>query len=298
MKPEPILLAETPTLLSPSPSRDDIERSLHAARLAGWRVWEIPPDFSLCETAEIALDHVPRQNEETPTVWLGYIPDFERYEAIYDAARTKNLVLLNSPEQHRTVQEFDFAYPFLEGLTPRSLTVHSREEALARGEEIGFPLFVKGAIQSRKSRGWCACVADNPSELSDLVTGLLDLEMRSRGRVILRELVRLRHSRSHGDFPLGREFRVFLLDGEVLARGFYWLHEEPLAHLSAQEAREVESLAVQAARRLPARSVSLDIGQTEDSHWIVIESGEPGFSGLSQIAPLTWWSRLREVLRR
>jgi len=296
MKTEPILLAETPALLPPSPSRDDIERSLHAARLAGWRVWEIPPDFSLCETAEIALDHIPRQNEPTPTVWLGYIPDAQRYGAIYDAARAKNLVLLNSPQQHRTVQEFDFAYPFLEGLTPRSLTASSREEALMRAEEIGFPLFIKGAVQSRKSRGWRACVADNPSELSDLVAGLLDLETRSRGRVVLRELVRLRHSRSHGDFPLGREFRVFLLDGALLARGFYWPHDEPLAHLSAQEAREVESLAVQAARRLPARSVCLDIGQTEDLGWIVIESGEPGFSGLSQIAPLEWWNRLREML--
>lgn len=53
-----ILLAETPALLPPSPSRDDIARSLEAARLTGWRVFEMPPDFSQCDSAENAFAHI------------------------------------------------------------------------------------------------------------------------------------------------------------------------------------------------------------------------------------------------
>ncbi|BCM92086.1 hypothetical protein IAD21_03965 [Abditibacteriota bacterium] len=59
--PHPILLAESSLLLSPSPSRDNIPRSLEAARLVNWRIFEIPPDFSQCESADNALAHVPEQ---------------------------------------------------------------------------------------------------------------------------------------------------------------------------------------------------------------------------------------------
>ncbi|MBW3634895.1 MAG: hypothetical protein KY445_00340 [Armatimonadetes bacterium] len=187
-----ILLAETPELLPPSPSRDDIARSLEAAHLAGWRIYQIPPDFSQCESAENALWQVPKQRKPTPTVWLGYIPDFARYGAIFEAAQQKNLILLSTPHQHQTIQEFDRAYPFLEGLTPRSAMVDSVTAALEIAPHIGFPIFVKGAVQSRKSRGWNACVAQNGQELETLCLHLLELENRSRGRVVLRELVALR----------------------------------------------------------------------------------------------------------
>lgn len=291
----PILLAESPALLLPSSSRDDIARSLQSARLTNWRVWEMPPDPDL--EADDALEHIPPQANPTPTVWLGYIPDFARYKAIHEAANKKNLRLLNTPHQHRIVQEFDFAYPFLEGLTPRSITVNSKQEALERAPEIGFPLFLKGAVQSRKSRGLGACVATTEAELAARVDELLDLDLRSRGRVVLRELVRLRHSKSHGDFPLGREFRVFLLDGQILALGYYWPHADEFSQLSPDEQSEVEALATNAARKIPARFVALDCGQLESGAWTIIEAGDPQFSGLSQIAPLAYWNRLREALQ-
>ncbi len=288
----PVLLVESPLLLPPSPSRDDIARSLEAARLANWRIFEIPPDFSQCESAEGALNHIPGQSAPTPTVWLGYILDIARYEAIYEAARAKNLCLLNTPAQHRTVQEFDAAYPFLEGLTPRSIVVVSEAEALRRAHEIGFPLFIKGAVQSRKGRGFSACVANNEAELETRVRVLLELELRSRGRVVLRELVQLRHTRSHGDFPLGREFRAFLLNGHLLALGFYWPHADAGAQLNNEERRTVEELVKKAAKNLPARFVAVDVGQLENGEWTVIETGDPQFSGLSQIAPLAYWNHL------
>lgn len=292
-----ILLAESTALLPPSSSRDDIARSLQAARLTGWRVFEIPPDFQLCDNAENALAYVPRQLNPTPTVWLGYIPDSARYEAIHQAALQKNLRLLNTPEEHQLVQEFDATYPFLEGKTPRSIVVHSTEEALERAPEIGFPLFLKGAVQSRKSRGLSACVANNPTELEARVRELLELELRSRGRVVLRELVQLRHITTHGDFPMGREFRVFLLDAQILALGYYWPHADELALLTEDERRQIERLCVEAARRIPARFLSLDCGQLESGAWTIIEAGDPQFSGLSQIAPLAYWNRLRTHLQ-
>lgn len=293
-----ILLAESPHLLPPSSSRNDIIRSMEAARLTSWQVTEIPPDFSDCVDAEGALWHIPVQEKVTPTAWLGYIPDFERYQSIYNAAKAKNLQLLNTPEEHRVVQEFDAAYPFLEGLTPRSATVDSVEAALEAAPRIGFPIFVKGAVQSRKGRGWKACVADDENDLRELCEHLIELKNRSRGRVVLRELVKLRHTRMAGDFPMGREYRLFLLNGQVLACGYYWEGDDPLKNLSASELTLVEGLARTAASRLPSPYVAVDIGQREDGEWTVIETGDPQFSGLSQISPLQFWNRLGEALTK
>ncbi len=133
-----ILLAEDPQLLSHSSSRDDIARSLEAARIAGAHIFTIAPDFSQCETAENALWYIPAQTQPTPAVWLGYIPDAERYRAIYEAANAKNVRLFNTPDQHQRAQEFDVAYPYIEDLTPRSLTMFTPADYARAAQKSAF----------------------------------------------------------------------------------------------------------------------------------------------------------------
>lgn len=287
-----ILLAEAPELLPPSSSRDDIARSLQSARITGAQIYSIPPDFTECETAENALWHIPSQPRHTPAVWLGYIPDAARYDAIYHAALAKNIRLLNTPEQHKMAQEFDVAYPHLQDLTPLSSILYSPADCASAAREIGFPMFLKGAVQSRKARGWRACVANNEAELYELAAHLWDLENRSRGRVIARELVSLRHARTHNDFPLGREYRVFILRDQILSLGYYWPGADPLAALSHAEAQVVRELALRAATRLNVPYIAVDIGQLENEKWIVIEVGDAQFAGLSCNSPLALWNRL------
>jgi hypothetical protein len=191
---------------------------------------------------------------------------------------------------------FDRTYPMLEGLTPASAIVTSEAECAAAAERLGLPVFVKGAVQSRKSRGWKACVAESVDDLRLLCRHLLDLGNRSRGRVVVRQLVRLRHSRTSAEgFPLGREYRVFLYHGEVLGHGYYWEGEDPLKVLAPDEEHSVLSLATEAARRVGTPYIAVDIGQTEGGDWIVIETGDGQFSGVSQVPLLPLWSRLSQV---
>lgn len=291
-----IVLTESSPQLPPSASAYDIHRSTEAARLAGCQVYYIPQDFSQCETAENALAHVPDQDRETPAVWIGYIPAPERYRAIHAAALDKGLRLLNGPDEHLDAQEFDRAYPRLAGITPESLVVTSEDECAEAAARLGLPVFVKGAVQSRKSRGWRACVAETADELRLLVRHLLDLEERSRGRVVVRKLARLRHTRvSAQGFPLGREYRVFLLRGEVLGLGYYWEGADPLAALAPDEERSVLFLAEEAARRVGTSYVAVDVGQAEGGEWLVIETGDAQFSGVSQVPLLALWGRLARI---
>ncbi|HEU4325383.1 MAG TPA: ATP-grasp domain-containing protein [Roseiflexaceae bacterium] len=266
-----------------------------AARLLGCRVHPIPADFNVCGTAEAALAYLPAFEPAVPGVWVGFIPTPERYAALYAAAQAHGVALLHTPEQHQTAMEFDRFYPLLGELTPASAVARTVEEALAAGTRLGYPLFVKGAVKSSKEQGWSACVAPDSAALERLASDLLARPGRSRGRVVLRQLAELRQSgAAPGGFPLGREYRVFVYAGNVLASGYYWdEHADPFPLTSADRRAQTE-LALEATRRVGAPFLAVDLAQRADGAWIVIEVGDGQFSGLSHVPVLELWSRLLE----
>jgi glutathione synthase/RimK-type ligase-like ATP-grasp enzyme len=294
--PSSILFADALETLPPSASKRDQQASITAATLMGFTVYTIPPDFTQSDGADNALWQVPTYATPTPAFWAGYIPTLERYSDLYQAAKARNIFLANTPEEHQRIQEFDHCYPFLQGLTPKTAFVTSESECAAAIKTVGLPVFVKGAVQSRKSRGWKACVAETEDELKRLVRALLTLEGRSRGRVMVRELVELRHVRyAAGDFPVGREYRVFLWQDNIVGMGYYWDDNDAFSVLTPAEEAAVRQLAQTASSRLQVPFVAVDIGQKTNGEWIVIETGDPQFSGLSQINVLSLWNNLKLV---
>jgi hypothetical protein len=290
-----IVFSEDSPRLPPSPSAQSVKAVTEAARLTDCRIYYIPQE-EVCESAEEALAYVPVQPEETPAVWLGYIPTSDWYTAIYAEALRKRIRLLNTPEEHLDAQEFDRAYARLQELTPLSVTITDPAECAQAIAQLGLPVFVKGAIQSRKASGWKACVAETREELERLCVRLLDLETRSRGKVVVRRLVKLRYHRmSAQGFPFGREYRIFLYRGEVLGFGYYWEGDDPLKPLLPEEQTIVLDLAREAARRVGSPFLAVDIGQTEAMDWIVIETGDAQFSGASQIPLLSLWHAISQI---
>ncbi len=276
------------------------ERELNAitevARLFGCRVYPLPPNFDICETAENAFAYVPTFDTLQPGIWVGYIPTPEHYTVIYNAALTRNIGLVNTPDQYQTAMEFDRFYPLLGDLTPKSRIVTDPDQSAGAASELGFPLFIKGAVKSNKEQGWRACVAENMLELTAIADDLFKRSQHSRGRVILRTLARLRTIESdYQDFPFGREYRVFVYQNQVLAYGFYWDQSPDSSKLTTAEERAVQTLAVEAARRIGTPFIAIDIGQLESGEWIVIEVGDGQFSGLSQVPILELWSQLKDI---
>ena len=288
-----IVLSEASSRLTSTPSARELVAATEAAKLTGCAVYYIPQDFDDLDDPADAFAHLPDRSTEALAVWNGYIPSAEHYSLVYRLALNKGLRLLNSPEEHIRAQEFDSAYQRLGDLTPQSIMVTSPEECAAAVNVLGLPLFVKGVVQSRKARGWKACVADNLPDVEALVTAYLQLEGRTRGRVVLRKLVQIRHVSTTGQgFPIGREFRVFLYNNQVFGHGYYWDGEDPLMKLDAAEEAVVLNLAIEAARRIQTPFVAVDIGQLVDESWIVIECGDAQFSSVSRIPLLPLWHRI------
>ncbi|RBP44560.1 uncharacterized protein DUF4343 [Roseimicrobium gellanilyticum] len=288
-----LVLSEASPQLPPSASASDIQRSTEAAQLAGCKVYHIPQDLPEGVSAEDALWHIPMQEQKTAAIWIGYIPLPSHYEAIHAAALAKNIRIINAPAEFRRAEEFDRFYPRLAEITARSAVADSIETCEAAAVQIGYPVFVKGTIQSLKSKGVDACVAHDAAQLRDIAGRILQSYRRSLGKVIVRELVSLRHSRTGpGGFPLGREYRVFVLQGEVVGLGYYWEGDDELAALHEDETRLISSLACEAARRVDVPYLTVDIGQRDNGDWLVIEVGDAQFSGLSQVSIHALWHRL------
>lgn len=274
------VLHEESALAGTSGVGRDTTASVDAARAAGLAVVEFSSDFELWGSAAEAFEAIEARPAPVPAVWLGYIPSPERYQAVYAEASGRNLWLLNSPEEHLRAMEFPRFYPRLEGLTARSVVLTSEDDCATVPAQLEFPVFVKGAVQSLKSKGFEACIARSPQELRALVTTLLSQEKLARGQVIVRDLLLLRHEqRDARGFPRGREFRVFCLRGEPLSVSYYWPDEDPLMALSSDEEQAVRALAREAAVRVGTPFLAVDVGQCDDGSWWVIEVGDAQFAG-------------------
>lgn len=277
---------------------DDIIASTRRALANGFELLSLPTALMHVHEVAPALADVAPRSTKQPAIWIGTIPEEPLYRAVFDELGQRNIQLLNDPEAHLDVFEFDRAYPRIADLTAPSVVIDDPSqlaEALAR---VGLPAFIKGALLSRKHSGWRACVADTLDDAELITKKLLRQRYLSRGRVIVRTLLPLRRfTVPASEFPVGREFRVFLLRGEPLAYGYYWPYTGDWAALTSAEEVDLLTLARTAAARFTTPLISLDIGQLEDLTWRIIETGDPQFSGLSFMDPRLLWRRLAELLR-
>jgi hypothetical protein len=293
-----IVFSEASADLDPDKSDGDINGATRVAVELGGPVYFLSRAGAVeAEDEEDPLAHVPAQPREQPAVWIGHIPTPERYARVYAQALARGIRLINSPDAHRRALEFDGAYPRLAGLTPRSVVVDDVQAVKGAVETLGLPVFIKGSVLSRKAYGWKACVAETREEAEALVGRLLRITSLSRGRAVLRELVHLRRTEQVLEgFPTAREYRLFLLRGEVVGSGYYWPFADPFGPLGGEDEAAVHALAREAARRMEVPYLSVDVGQREDGGWTVIEVGDPQFAGVGHISVASLYRNLRAAL--
>jgi hypothetical protein len=110
--------------------------------------------------------------------------------------------------------------------------------------------------------------------------------MLQGGPVLLREMLPLRRiDKMHEGFPVTREYRLFVLDADVLAMGPYSVSEDPFGALTDRDEQEIRALAHEVARRTRVPWLAVDVGQLESGEWKVIETGDPSCTGLATVAP-------------
>jgi hypothetical protein len=203
--------------------------------------------------------------------------------------------LINSHAEHVYIANLRNWYYHIAEYTPR--TWFYLDQIPDEG-----PFVLKGATNSRKHQWSTHMYAENKQEAIEVYTRLAEDGFVGVQPIYVREYVPLRKLCDPVGFkapPVAEEYRFFVLDGKILASGFYWSNnldtiEEPVDpdFVPRGFLEEVISCV-----KDHIRFFVVDVARTAEGNWIVIELNDGQQSGLSAAAPDDLYKALCDALK-
>jgi hypothetical protein len=239
----------------------------------------------------------PWQRPERITA-VARIGAFEEYDQRYQELHAKGISLVHSPAQHLRASELPNWYPVLEDLTPRSLCFDHVPTADEVSSILRWPIFVKGQRQTSRHQRALSIINGPEQFKKAMETYQQDAILQWQG-VVCREFIPLRPVEDPNPerIPSSFEFRSFWWKSELVGLGRYWWEGKPY-QMSEAERRNAVSIAAEAARRVNVPFLVVDIAQTMDGSWIVIECNDAQESGYAGVAPLSLWQSIIDAEKR
>lgn len=285
-----ILLSEYKIGMKKSAGSDYLKKIEDAVRLQGSEI--INFEQGNFDSLKDALYYRNISTKKEKVIWLGFVPKYEEYKLVYELLLEKGLELINSPEEFSKSEYFDQFYPYIKNYSIESGIASTLNDARKIANDIGYPLFLKGTIQSLKKFGWENCVANTEEELEAIFNKLKFENDFSLGKIIIRKFVQLKHFEIAGNgIPKAHEYRFFVLNGRILDFSFYWNGENPFK-LNSTEQTIIEEMVLQVANEIKVPYISVDVGETANNEWKVIEIGDGQFSDIRNISPLKLWNHI------
>jgi hypothetical protein len=204
--------------------------------------------------------------------------------------------LINDLKQHSFIADVMSWSDLLGDLTPKTW---DRMDVLPEGMSF----VVKGQTNSRKDRWSTHMFAKDKHAAIDVTLRLQEDSLIQSQRIYYREYVPLSTINGSRDLitgmPIGREYRFFCLNGKVLTGAWYWsshvdrfpgvdLEPPPIAFQTAESALDLIGD--------QANFVVVDVAQTADGRWIVIELNDGQMSGLSETDPVELYRKIKETV--
>lgn len=227
------------------------------------------------------------------------------YKELEDDLKLQGSKLINSYMDHSYIANFDYYYdlndePFGKNgsehlwLTPLSVFELSQLPEWKNG------YVVKGRTNSRKHQWNGKMFVPTRKEAIELA---LDLEMndplvRSQGYVVRKFEPLKTFEYGINGLPFSNEWRCFFYKEELLSIDYYWTNAENIPNKSTLPKEAYE--AAQKAASILSQRVDffvVDIAETVDGRWIVIEVNDGQQSGLSENDPNELYKNLFNVLK-
>ena len=290
-----ILLSEYSKRMKPTAGVDYLKKMEEAARLLGISVINFE-QFNFDSLRETLSRKTYQENEIV--FWSGFVPRFEEYELAYHILQNHGLRLINSPEEFAKSEYFNQFYPIIKDDSIESGITDNLEEAKIIAKQLHYPVFLKGSIQSLKKLGWKNCIANNDDELEAIFKKLKANIDFSLGKIIIRKYERLNYKEIGGNgIPKAHEYRFLVLNEQVIDYSYYWNGENPF-ELTAQKTHELKHLVGEIGAKVNVPYISVDIAETVDNQWKVIEIGDGQFSDIRNISALKLWTKINESLKK
>lgn len=236
----------------------------------------------------------PPSEERLVVARLGAIPN---YDLVYAQLQEEGINLIHSFEEHLRASELPYWYPLIFDLTPVSIWRSdplSWQEASSR---FGVPFFMKGTRQTSGHQK-ALSIIDNAEQYGKAVVAYShDSILRYQG-LVYRKYVPLRlvdDGLSHR-IPSSFEFRTFWWKGALAGCGQYWWDGRRYTMTEPESIAGI-SIAAEATKRLRVPFLVVDIAQTVEHEWIIIECNDGQESGYCGVAPIALWQRILDLER-
>lgn len=198
--------------------------------------------------------------------------------------------LINSYEQHAWIANFAY-YHELKEFTPESWFDYDFYTCNHPG-----PFIVKGKTNSRKLQWNKKMFAETKKDALNIASELLQDGLLGEQGVIYRKYVPLKtYEIGLNGLPFTDEYRFFFYQDILLAHGYYWSTAEITD-------RETPTEGIKFAKYVAKKVADfvnffvLDVAQTEEGDWILIEVNDGQMSGLSEANPDELYGNLKKYV--
>jgi hypothetical protein len=240
------------------------------------------------EDAEKAVRRVSAAESEKTAIYRGWMMTPEQYKELYSALLTKNIKLINTPEQYENTHHLPKWYNIVEKYTPKSLCIPPEDinlkfdSVMDRLKIFGDkPLIVKDYVKSRKHEWEDACFipnASNAEQVKRVASNFISRQGENLiGEVIFREFIELQSIGTHpiSGMPLTREYRAFFANEELMCSFPYW---DEVSYNDPGGSEEF----IRQFSYIDSNFYTVDYACKKDGGWIIVEIGDGQVSGLPE----------------
>lgn len=244
----------------------------------------------------IAQDYHPVYTRRTlipsGSLVFGRYSVLPNYEEVWDDIKNLGSRLVNTPEQHRYIADFDY-YEDIKDLTFKSW----RFEEFPYVTDPG-PFIVKGATNSKKFQWNKKMFAPTKADAIKIACDLMEDSMIGSQQIIVRKYEELvAFEEGINGLPFTNEWRTFVWRGRMVS-GYYWANaSEETIERAMTEALTPEG-APKGVIELVKKVINslegdegvlkdacyvVDVAKTKQGEWRIVELNDGQMSGLSDI---------------
>jgi hypothetical protein len=226
------------------------------------------------------------------------IPRFSAYpfyKELEDDVKLSGGNLINSYNEHQYIADLGNWIWDLYEFTPK--TWNKLEDLPEEG-----PFFLKGETNSKKYNFNTHCYAKNKREAIEVHGRLCDDSLISCQKIYIREYIPLvKYMDGLQGLPITKEFRFFCYKDKILSGGYYWSsHIDEIKEKNYSiDPSEVPLDFLNKLTNIIKYNATfyvIDVAQTQNGNWILIELNDGSQSGLSENNPDILYKNLFEIL--
>lgn len=233
-------------------------------------------------------------------IYRGWMLHPEHYKGLCRALESNGVDLVNNSRQYMNCHWFPRFYSYIEKHSPESIWYTQLANGYLGVDELtewvkkfgNSPLIIKDFVKSRKHEWEEACFVPNASD-GETFQRIVNTFIKRQGAllaggVVARKFISLKKIGVHekSGMPLFNEYRTFVLNGKPIITGRYWTQGQIGDRPNLDEFETV-------IKSVDSNLFTMDLAQTENGDWIIIELGDGQVSGLQGIDPYLFYHSIK-----